>query len=77
LKDFTKRLELIVSEVREETASAKTLRLVSPRGYLPPFQAGQYINLFVTLAGVRTARPYSIASSPAQTAYYDITVRRV
>jgi len=72
-----KRLDLVVSEVREETASAKTLRLVSPRGYLPPFQAGQYINLFVTLAGVRTARPYSIVSSPAQTAYYDITVRRV
>lgn len=72
-----KRLDLVVSEVREETASAKTLRMVSPGGYLPPFQAGQYLNLFVTLAGVRTARPYSIASSPAQTGYYDITVRRV
>jgi ferredoxin-NADP reductase len=72
-----KELNLKVSEVIEETASSKTLRLISADGYLPPFQAGQYINLFVNLAGIRTSRPYSMASSPAQTAYYDITIRRV
>ena len=72
-----KQLQLYVSEILEETASSRTLRLVADDGYLPPFQAGQYINLFVKLAGIRTARPYSIASPPTQTAYYDITVRRV
>jgi len=72
-----KELQLTVSEIIEETASSRTLRLISANGILPPFQAGQYINIFVNLAGIRSSRPYSIASSPAQTAYYDVTVRRV
>ncbi|MEA1961430.1 MAG: FAD-binding oxidoreductase [Bacillota bacterium] len=71
------QLTLEVSAIIEETSSCKTLRLVSPNGYLPPFQAGQYINLFVEIDGVRTSRPYSISSSPRQRAYYDITVRRI
>ncbi|MBP7231062.1 MAG: 2Fe-2S iron-sulfur cluster binding domain-containing protein [Syntrophaceae bacterium] len=72
-----KRILLTVSEVREETFSAKTLRLVAREGILPPFQAGQYINLFADVGGIRTSRPYSISSSPDQTGYYDITIRRV
>ena len=72
-----KRLNLQVSEIIEESPSTKTLRMVSVDGYLPPFEAGQYINLFVSVAGIRTSRPYSIASSPAQSAYYDVTLRRV
>lgn len=69
-------LKLRVSEVIVETPSAKTLRMVSESGYLPPFEAGQYVGLVVETAGVRTSRPYSISSSPAQTAYYDLTIRR-
>lgn len=72
-----KNLNLRVSEIREETESTTTFRMVSQDGYLPPFQAGQYINLFLEVDGVRTSRPYSIASSPTQLAYYDVTVRRV
>ena len=71
------RLDLTVSEIVQETASAKSIKLVSEGGYLPPFQAGQYINVFVETGCVRTSRPYSIASSPTQTGYYEITVRRV
>ena len=71
------KLNLIVSEVTRETAGAKTFRLVSENGYLPPFEAGQYINLFVEIDGVRTSRPYSICSSPRQRAYYDIAVARI
>jgi len=71
------KLNLRVSEIITETQSASTVRLVSAEGYLPPFQAGQYINILVEINGVRTSRPYSIASSPAQTGYYDITVKRV
>jgi len=72
-----KRLTLEVSEVIDETESTKTFRLVSTGGPLPPFQAGQYINLFVEIDGVQTARPYAISSSPAQRDYYDLTVKRV
>lgn len=71
------RMTLRVSDIIDETPSTKTLRLVSPDGYLPPFLAGQYIALFLDAKGVRTSRPYSISSPPNQTGYYDITVRRV
>ena len=71
------RLDMTVSEIIHETASAKSIKLVSEGGGQPPFQAGQYINVFVETGGVRTSRPYSIASSPTQTGYYEITVRRV
>ncbi len=72
-----KQLNLKVSKIIPETESTTTLRLVSESGYLPPFQAGQYLNLFVEINGIRSSRPYSISSSPNQTAYYDITIRRV
>jgi ferredoxin-NADP reductase len=70
-----RRIPLKVSGVREETESAKTLRLAPVEGELPYFRAGQYINLFVEVDGVATSRPYSIASPPGRP-YYDITVRR-
>lgn len=71
------RLDLTVSEIVKETASAKSIKLVSEDVCQPPFQAGQYINVFVQTGGVRTSRPYSVASSPTQTGYYEIMVRRV
>ncbi|CFX14270.1 Phenol hydroxylase reductase [Syntrophomonas zehnderi OL-4] len=71
------KIELRVADIIEETSKVKTLRLVSTTDSLPPFLAGQYINLFANIDGVRTSRPYSISSSPAQTAYYDITVGRI
>ncbi len=71
------RVKLEVTAILPETPSTKTLRLVSPDGYLPPFQAGQYINLFVEVDGVRTSRPYSISSSPTQVGHYDLTIRRM
>jgi ferredoxin-NADP reductase len=71
------RLELCVTDIIEETPSAKTLRLVSKDNYLPPFLAGQYIALFLEIGGIRTSRPYSISSQPNQIGFYDITVRRV
>ena len=72
-----KTLNLRLSEILQETSSTTSFRFVSQEGYLPPFQAGQYINIFVEIDGIRTSRPYSISSQPNQTGYYDITVRRV
>jgi len=71
------KLRLKVSEIREESPSTTTFRLVSEDNYLPPFQAGQYISLSVEIGRVRTSRPYSISSPPNQIGFYDITVRRV
>jgi len=71
------RMMLRVSDIIEETPTAKTLRLVSEEGSLPPFLAGQYVALSFAIGSIRTARPYSISSPPNQTGYYDITVKRV
>ena len=72
-----KKIAMHVVGIKEETRSAKTFRLASRNHYLPPFQAGQYISVLVDLEGVKTSRPYSIASSPDQIGYYEITVRRI
>jgi ferredoxin-NADP reductase len=71
------KMRLRVTDIFDETASTKTLRFVAEDPPLPPFQAGQYIALVVEVDGVRTSRPYSMASSPNQLGFYDITVRRV
>jgi len=70
-------LDLTVSEIIVETPTVTTLRLVGVKGALPPFQAGQYINLLVDIDGIRTSRPYSISSSPCMTGHYDLTVRQL
>lgn len=71
------RVPLAVSEMIRETASTSTLRMTpADGGELPPFRAGQYVNLFVEVNGVRTSRPFSISSPPGRP-YYDLTVRRV
>lgn len=73
-----KRLTLTVAEVIRETETSKTLRLMSDDGApLPLFQAGQYINLFLTVDGVETARPFAISSPPQCRSHYDVTVRNV
>lgn len=77
-----KRLDLAVTEIFQDTPSTKTFRVVSNGALnknqaLPPFQAGQYINLYTTINGVDTARPYAISSCPTQREYYDLTVKLV
>ena len=72
---YPKRIRVTVTDVIAETPSTKTFRLVSPDGYLPPFQAGQYISLYLEIDGVQTCRPYSISSAPQQRTHYDITVK--
>ncbi|MCJ8170636.1 FAD-binding oxidoreductase [Atopomonas sediminilitoris] len=72
-----KRLPLVVSAIIDDTPSTKTLRVKAADGHrLPPFQAGQYINVFVDIDGVATARPYAISSSPLERDFYDLTVKR-
>lgn len=72
-----RRLRLRVAEITGENESTVTIRLTPRDGYLPPFQAGQYICLALEVDGIRTSRPYSISSPPNQAGYYEITVRRV
>ena len=59
-----KRMKLRVEEILTQTATAKTFCLERVEGPLPPFRAGQYVNVIVNVGGVRTSRPYSISSAP-------------
>ena len=43
-----RELKLVVQSVMDTGKQAKIFRLVSEDGYLPPFEAGQYINLFTS-----------------------------
>ncbi|MFE0424454.1 FAD-binding oxidoreductase [Streptomyces sp. NPDC058953] len=71
-------LALTVTEVVEETATAKTFRLRKTEGGpLPSFEAGQYVSLTVRVGDTVTSRAFSISSSPAERDHYDLTVRRL
>ncbi len=72
-----KPLRLRVNEIIDTNKHAKIIRFTSVDGYLPPFEAGQYINVFVEIDGVRTSRPYSLSSKPSERAYYEITVAKI
>ena len=77
LRLHPKKLNLILNETFDTEKGAKVLRFVSKDGYLPPFEAGQYINVFTEIEGCRTSRPYSLSNSPKQRSYYEITVAEV
>jgi ferredoxin-NADP reductase len=75
---------LVIANIRDETETAKTFRMMADRdagtGQLAYFRAGQYVSLKVDVAGVRITRPYSISSAPYEAlgddGFYDFTVRR-
>lgn len=71
--------EVIVADIRQNGADAKTIVLKSADGSaLAPFRAGQYISVSVPIAGTVTSRAYSLCGSPAWAARgeYNITVKR-
>ena len=59
-----KRMNLRVVEILPQTDTTKTFCFERVDGPLPPFRAGQYVNVMVNVEGVRTSRPYSISSAP-------------
>ena len=69
-----KRMNLRVVEILPQTATAKTVCFDRADGPLPPFRAGQYVNVKVTVEGVRTSRPYTLSSAP-RAGRLEITVR--
>ncbi len=76
-KKMNLKVSEIIDELTDKTNDVKTFRLVRTDDSLPPFEAGQFINLSVTIDSVTTSRAYSISSAPSQHDYIDITVKRV
>jgi len=67
-----------VASITEETPDVRTFRFTTPDGAPLPFahEPGQYLVLSVFIKGKKVNRTYTIASSPTQTAYCEITVKR-
>lgn len=70
------RLRVRVSGRRWETTDTVTLTLTPIDQPLPAYLPGQYVNVFVSIAGVHTSRPLSISSAPSQQGMIDLTVKR-
>ena len=74
-------LELVVTDIRDASPTAKTVRFERADGKkLPFFYAGQYISLAFNMEGRFVCRPYSLSSAPyqarAEKPFAEITVRR-
>jgi len=69
---------LKVAEIFQETPAVKTFRLMSLDGGPIPFsfQPGQYLSFSGQIDGKAIRRSYTIASSPTQHDYVEITVKR-
>jgi ferredoxin-NADP reductase len=67
-----------VARIFQETPSVRTFRLTDPAGGLLPFVylPGQFLTLTVRPDGDTIKRSYTIASSPTQRAFAEITVKR-
>src|SRR5450432_1200587 len=70
--------ELRVLRVTDETPDVRTFRLGLDGAARLPFahKPGQYLNMALTIAGERVNRSYTIASSPTQTSYCELTIKR-
>lgn len=70
--------KLRVAAIFRETPQVKTFRLRDPQGGPIPFSfvPGQFLTYSVEIDGKRVRRSYTIASSAAQTAYVETTIKR-
>src|ERR1700751_3080023 len=68
---------LKVTDIIEETADAKTFRLVGEKPLLFFYRPGQFVTLLLTIDGEYIERSYSISSSPSRPHVLELTVKRV
>ncbi|MCA6109274.1 FAD-binding oxidoreductase [Bradyrhizobium cenepequi] len=68
---------LKVVDIIEETADAKTFRLVGEKPLLFSYRPGQFVTLLLTIDGEYIERSYSISSSPSRPHVLELTVKRV
>jgi len=80
-----KRQNLYIADVRDETRTSRTFRLIPDPDLdtmeLAYFRAGQYLSLKIEVDGSGITRPYSISSAPYEAlgvdGFYEITIRRI
>ena len=68
-----------VTKIIEVSKTAKKYTLEPVLGFLPVFQAGNYVSIKLQIGNTITSRPYSISSAPfeakLENPYFEITVR--
>jgi len=73
---------LEVSEVTQDTPSARTIRLITDKASatkeLAMFRPGQYLSFSFEIEDASVTRPYSISSSPAEAlkGFYEVTIKK-
>ena len=69
---------LKISEIKDETPTVKSFKINLPEGLNINFYPGQFFMVsFVNDEKIKTARAYSISSSPAQKQYLEIALNEV
>lgn len=64
-------------EVLDVTADVKAFRFVDDSGQAMVYKPGQFVTLEVELEGKKLFRSYTMSSSPTDSAYFELTVKRV
>jgi len=71
---------MVVTAIFNETHDVKTLRLASPDGQTIPFdfEPGQFVTFTLNIDGFEkpVKRSYTIASSPTEQYYFEVTIKR-
>lgn len=73
---FSGHLKIV--SIFEETSNVKTFRITDPESRVLPFSflAGQFLTIKVKIEGKQVSRSYTIASSPSQNEYCELTIKR-
>lgn len=73
-------IDVIITDIKDETPSTKTFTFKAQDGYqLPFFYAGQHISVKFNIGGKWVTRPFSVSSSPMEAArdgFLQITLRK-
>lgn len=70
--------ELVIASITRETPNVQTFRLEPIEGGTLPFEfePGQFLSLAIEIAGRRQRRSYTIASSPLERTFCELTIKR-
>ena len=71
------RQHLKITAVFDESSNVRRFRLEPSEGKLAYFRAGQYLSFFLEIEGATLTRPYSLASSPADSkeGFYEVCIK--
>ncbi len=67
---------LTVAEIRDETPDVRTYRLDNRNARIPHVHPGTFLHVCASIGGVDTWRRFTVSSSPAETSFLELTIKR-